>query len=83
MEHNRTKASALDDFGQSWLEVVRRHVESLRFGAVEIIVHDAHVIQIEKIERLRFSKSGAVQASESIKTEASAKTAPATKAQPQ
>jgi hypothetical protein len=38
----------------AWLELVRRHVGSLRYGAVQIIVHDGHVTQIEKTERVRF-----------------------------
>ena len=40
-------AGALPD----WLEIVRQQVASLRYGAVEIVVHDSRVIQIEKIER--------------------------------
>ncbi len=40
-----------------WVELVRRHVGSLRYGSVEIIVHDSRVIQIEKIERVRLEKS--------------------------
>jgi hypothetical protein len=36
-----------------WLELVRRQVESLRFGVVHIVVHDGHVTQIEKTEKLR------------------------------
>ncbi|HEX4350373.1 MAG TPA: YezD family protein [Verrucomicrobiae bacterium] len=39
-----------------WLELVRRQVGSLRYGAVEIVVHDSQVIQIEKIERIRLDK---------------------------
>jgi len=39
-----------------WLELVQRHVASLQYGAVEIIVHDSRVIQIEKIERVRLDK---------------------------
>jgi len=39
-----------------WLEVVRQQVASLRYGVVEIIVHDSQVTQIEKTERLRFDK---------------------------
>jgi hypothetical protein len=31
-----------------WLELVWRQVTSLRYGAVEIVVHDSRVIQIEK-----------------------------------
>ena len=40
----------------NWLEIVRQQVASLRFGVVEIIVHDARVTQIEKTERLRLDK---------------------------
>lgn len=32
---------------------MRQHVGSLRYGFVQIIVHDGHVTQIEKTERLR------------------------------
>ena len=40
----------------NWLEIVRQQVVSLRFGVVEIIVHDSRVTQIEKTERLRLDK---------------------------
>ena len=40
-----------------WLELVRRQVESLRYGVVEIVVHDSRVIQIEKTERVRLDNS--------------------------
>jgi hypothetical protein len=40
-----------------WLEIVRRQVASLRFGVVEIVVHDSRVTQIEKTERLRLDKA--------------------------
>jgi hypothetical protein len=39
-----------------WIDLVRRQVSSLRFGVVQIVVHDAKVIQIEKTERLRLDK---------------------------
>jgi hypothetical protein len=40
----------------NWLEIVRQQVGSLRYGVVEIIVHDSRVTQIEKTERLRLDK---------------------------
>ncbi len=40
-----------------WLDLVVEQVRSLRFGVVEIIVHDSRVIQIEKTEKLRLDKS--------------------------
>jgi hypothetical protein len=39
-----------------WLELVIQHVGSLRYGVVEIVVHDSRVIQIEKTERVRLEK---------------------------
>jgi hypothetical protein len=39
-----------------WLDLVRRQVGSLRYGVVQIVVHDAQVIQIEKTERVRLDK---------------------------
>jgi hypothetical protein len=40
-----------------WLELVVHNVKSLRFGVVEIVVHDSRVIQIEKTERVRLDKT--------------------------
>jgi len=40
-----------------WLEIVRRQVGSLRYGVVQIVVHDAQVTQIEKTERVRLGKT--------------------------
>ena len=39
-----------------WQEVVRRQVESLSYGVVQIVVHDSQVTQIEKTERVRPDK---------------------------
>jgi hypothetical protein len=39
-----------------WLEIVRQQVGSLRYGVVEIVVHDSQVTQIEKTERVRLDK---------------------------
>jgi len=37
----------------AWLNVVQKNVESLRFGVVQIIVHDSKVVQIDRTERTR------------------------------
>jgi hypothetical protein len=39
-----------------WLAVLRSHVESLRFGTVQIVVHEGRVVQIERAEKLRFDR---------------------------
>jgi hypothetical protein len=44
-----------------WLELVRQHVGSLRYGIVQIVIHDSKVIQIEKTERVRLDKPHADQ----------------------
>jgi hypothetical protein len=36
-----------------WLDLVRQQVNSLRYGIVQIVVHDGNVTQIEKTERVR------------------------------
>lgn len=37
-----------------WLEVVRKKVDDLRFGSVQIIVHEGRVTQVESLEKTRF-----------------------------
>lgn len=44
---------------ESWVEVVQQQVGSLRYGVVQIVVHDSQVTQIDKTERVRLEKSRA------------------------
>ena len=37
----------------AWLAIVRQKVESLRYGVVQIVVHDGQVTQIERTEKTR------------------------------
>jgi hypothetical protein len=39
-----------------WLELVRKQVNSLKFGTVQITVHDSHVTQVEKLEKVRLDR---------------------------
>ncbi len=41
-----------------WLALVRQQVESLRYGVVQIVVHDARVTRIERTEKLRLEPEG-------------------------
>ncbi len=52
---NKMQSDANEKAG--WLEIVRRQVSSLRYGVVQIVVHDSQVTQIEKTERVRLDKS--------------------------
>jgi hypothetical protein len=40
-----------------WLAIVRAKVEGLRFGVVQIVVHDGKVTQIERTEKTRLPDS--------------------------
>ena len=44
----------------SWLDLVRQQVGSLNFGVVQIVVHGARVVQIERTERVRLEQPVAV-----------------------
>ena len=47
MPHDKRDASG------DWLELVREKGQSLRFGVVQIVVHDSRVTQIERTEKTR------------------------------
>ena len=41
----------------SWVRLVQGQVEAIRFGIVQIVVHDSRVVQIERTEKLRLDNS--------------------------
>jgi hypothetical protein len=49
-------ASNVKELERGWLELVTEQVESLRFGVVQIIVHENRVVQIERTEKVRMDK---------------------------
>ena len=51
-----TGRAATNVWDNPWLEVVRQQVGSLRFGVVQIVVHEARVVQVERTERVRFDQ---------------------------
>ena len=60
---------------QELLEQIGRAIRSLRYGTVHIIVHNEQVVQIEKVERIRFagspdltSERGAQQSPPTVRT---------------
>ena len=44
-----------------WLTVVAEKVKSIRYGVVQIVIHDSKVVQIERTERTRFEVPPAAQ----------------------
>ena len=43
----------MHDDSPEWLSIVREKVESLRYGVVQIVIHDSKVTQIERTEKTR------------------------------
>ena len=41
------------DTTPDWLHVVQNKVETLRYGVVQLVVHDGRVTQIERTEKTR------------------------------
>ena len=60
-ESGRPEAASHRDQPQHLSEVERHILQSLqhlRFGTLEIVVHDGRVVQVEKSEKLRFDAKG-------------------------
>ena len=55
--------STTDEAQPEWLRVVQQKVESLRFGVVQLVVHDGRVTQIERTEKTRIGSPGVREAS--------------------
>ena len=45
------------EISPEWVGIVVKQVESLRFGVVQITVHESRVVQIEKTEKVRIDKN--------------------------
>ena len=37
-----------------WMATLKRQVQSLRFGTVQLVIHESQVVQIETTEKVRF-----------------------------
>jgi hypothetical protein len=53
MSESIINSSAADQ--PEWLRVVRQKVETLRYGIVQLVVHDGRVTQIERTEKTRLT----------------------------
>jgi hypothetical protein len=58
LPHEKMKEDpGLTEEERAWLSIVRRQVRSLRYGVVQIVVHNARVVQIERTEKLRLNEA--------------------------
>lgn len=53
---NNSARKVVEASQEAWLETVRKQVASLRFGMVQIVVHDSQVVQIERTEKVRLDR---------------------------
>jgi hypothetical protein len=50
-----TIVPAKSEIAPDWLRLVQQKVEGLRYGVVQLVVHDGRVTQIERTEKTRLS----------------------------
>lgn len=53
MRSMKTPEADLKPSSPEWLKLVKESVSDLRFGVVQIVVHDSKVVQIDKTEKHR------------------------------
>ena len=54
-----TSAAPEETSPESWLEIVRQKVAGMRFGSVQIVVHEGRVTQVESTEKTRLPDAAA------------------------
>jgi hypothetical protein len=54
---NTIPVSTVHPSEPDWIAIVREKVESLRFGVVQLVVHDGRVTQIERTEKTRLNST--------------------------
>ena len=46
------------EINQTWLERISDSIAGLKYGHVQITVHDGKIVQIDRLERRRFESNG-------------------------
>lgn len=59
-----------DQSQEAWLEIVRQKVSAMRFGSVQIIVHEGRVTQVESTEKTRLPGETAPSAAATRRSQA-------------
>lgn len=48
--------SELKGNGEQWLALLQEQMRTLKFGVLQIVVHEGRVVQIERTEKMRLDK---------------------------
>lgn len=51
---------------EAWLDIVKSRVEAMRFGSVQIIVHEGRVTQVESTEKTRLNSPNGESVSRAV-----------------
>ncbi|MEX1030381.1 MAG: YezD family protein [Paenibacillaceae bacterium] len=65
--------SDVELYNDLWLERIKNNIQGLKFGTVQITIHEGKIVQIDRTERSRFDSL------ESNGSQAKSKTKPRTK----
>lgn len=44
---------SLPESPEPWIEIVRQKLASMRFGSIQLVVHEGRVTQVESLEKTR------------------------------
>ena len=45
-----------DETHRQWTQKILRALQEIRYGSVEIIIHDSRIVQIERREKIRIDR---------------------------
>jgi hypothetical protein len=62
-----TDSSPPEPAAEPWIDVVRRKVGAMRFGSVQIVVHEGRVTQVESTEKTRLVEPGSADGAKSVR----------------
>ncbi len=53
---------SLSESPEPWIEIVRQKLASMRFGSIQLVVHEGRVTQVESLEKTRIpAEQGSVR----------------------
>jgi len=59
-----TATPSTEPAAEQWIDVVRRKVGAMRFGSVQIVIHEGRVTQVESTEKTRLGDAASINGSE-------------------
>jgi hypothetical protein len=51
-----TETSPPEPVAEPWIDVVRRKMGAMRFGSVQLVIHEGRVTQVESTEKTRLAE---------------------------